>query len=115
VKLVIPYDYEYAWSFTDGVARVRKDGLVGCIDVRGKWILQATYNAIDHVAADFLVLETDSGKGLADVSGNIFLYPVWDKIAPVSGAIFRVERNSKFAYYNVRTRQFQWKEKDFVL
>lgn len=115
VKLVIPYDFEYAWSFTDGVARVRKDGLVGCIDARGKWILQATYNAIDHIATNYLVLETDSGKGLADVSGTILLQPVWDKIALVSGTIYRVERNSKFAYYNARTRQFQWKEKDFVL
>lgn len=45
-ELVIPYQYEFAWFFNDGLAMVKKNGKYGFIDRNGKEVIPCEYEDV---------------------------------------------------------------------
>ncbi|HET6990360.1 MAG TPA: WG repeat-containing protein, partial [Bacteroidia bacterium] len=109
IRLVIPYQYDGASSFSDGMARVKSDGNVGMIDVRGKEIIKPQFQTINYLD-NYIYVNDGNAWGLMDKKGNWILPCKYSKIEFVDSSMLRVEKNDKFGYYNIARCEFTWKE-----
>ncbi|CAN5149463.1 hypothetical protein BH09BAC5_BH09BAC5_10960 [soil metagenome] len=109
MQLVIPYEYDWVSSFSDGIALVKSDDEIRIINTKQKEVINGTFTA-GYFLEDYLYLNDGNGFGLFGKKGNIILPFNYSKIEFMSGNILRVERNSKFGYYNISSCSFIWKE-----
>lgn len=81
-NVVIPFQFDDASCFVDGIAVVKVGEKYGIINEKGQFILAPTYDDIGYVyEEDPYVKINNSGKyGLIDKNGNVVLWPEYDDI-----------------------------------
>jgi len=80
--LVIPAEFDYTYSFDEGVSRVVRNDLYGLIDKKGKFIVPCQYKSIGPCVGGFLSvqdLKTDK-KGFIDKTGKIVVPIKYDSV-----------------------------------
>ena len=110
IKLIIPYKYGTAGVFMDGIAVVKEDSLYTIINTKGNEMVMPQFRSI-RLLDDYLYVNDGKGYGLMDKKGNWILPCAYSEIEFVNSTILRVEKNEKFAYYNLVKCEFTWKEK----
>ena len=74
-KLAIPYEFEKAYKFEDGIANVQKDGKWGYIDTNGNWIIYHEFDTIYEFSAEGVAEGMQNGKwGLLTKEGD-YVFP----------------------------------------
>lgn len=74
-KLAIPYEFEKAYKFEDGIAKVQKDGKWGYIDTNGNWIIYHEFDTIYEFSAEGVAEGMQNGKwGLLTKEGD-YVFP----------------------------------------
>jgi len=77
-KLIIPAQYQDAWTFSDGLAAVEKDGNWGFIDRFGKVVIKPQFDRADSFAEGLAAVRVDKKWGYIDKSGNMVIEPKFD-------------------------------------
>lgn len=74
-ELVIPCEFEDAYSFNDGMALVQKDGKWGYIDTNGNWIIYREFDESFHFYTEGVAEVVQNGKwGLLTKEGD-YVFP----------------------------------------
>ena len=73
--MAIPYEFEKAYKFEDGIANVQKDGKWGYIDTNGNWIIYHEFDTISEFSAEGVAEGMQNGKwGLLTKEGD-YVFP----------------------------------------
>ena len=85
-KTVVPFEYDDIEDYSEGLARVRKNGLFGFIDKKGKIVIPITYplakNFSDGLAA---VSNKEKKWGFIDKSNAFVIRPAYNQVVPFKG------------------------------
>jgi hypothetical protein len=101
-NLVIPAEYDFATTFTDGYSEVRQDKKYGYIDKTGKVIVPIKYDDIINYnqalqKGEAVKVELNDKKGLISIRGEI-VSPKYDAIASFANGLAKVELNGKSGF-----------------
>nr|WP_246623808.1 WG repeat-containing protein [Sphingomonas colocasiae] len=78
----IPFRFEIAQHFSEGLAAVRTGGRFGYIDRSGKLIIPARYRAAGPFLHGYAEVRTGRGSGIIDRTGRFAVLPNFDRIMP---------------------------------
>lgn len=113
MKLRVQYQFDYAWPYNNGLAKVKKDGNIGFLDLKGEEAVRLEYSEAADPESGYIRIRNENGWGLMDTHGNFLLPCIYDRIEIISSYEVRLERNEKFAYYNLIRCDYFWKENGF--
>ena len=87
-EIAIPAQYRRAWVFSEGLAAVQKNGMIGFIDHRGKVIIDFQFPYHGNPLSKFvfsdghrIVADTLGKCGVIDKKGNWIISPEYDNIS----------------------------------
>jgi hypothetical protein len=79
-KLVIPFLYEYAHNFSEGLAAVKFNGKYGYIDKTGKWVIQPQFTGGGIFSEGLAAAGLEESKyGYIDITGKWVIQPQFYK------------------------------------
>ena len=115
VDLVIPYKFNFAWSFSDSLAKVEMDGLQGIIDVEGNYIVESIYNSIEEVQDQHtFIVEKDRKFGIIKNDGLPVLPLLFDQVKTLDSNTMFVELAGLMGIYNTSKQQYVYVEVGFT-
>lgn len=97
-ELLIPANYDYAYSFSEGLANVRKDGKWGFIDKLGKTVIPFIYDDAELFYAGLASVAKDGKYGYIDRSGKTVIPFLYDYADYYSFGLARVKKAGKWGY-----------------
>ena len=114
IKVTIPYNYSVADEFRSGMAKVtNKNGKVGFIDKAGKTVIEFQFDEVGVFKNNWCTVAIDGKTGVIDYTGSWILPCELDALTVIENNILRLEKNAKFAYYNISEKRYVWKEQGF--
>ena len=96
--LVIPLIYGNADDFSDGFARVSKDGKMGYIDQTGKVVIPFIYDRADEFSDGLAAVVKDDKWGYIDRTGKEVIPLIYKDTKSFSEGLLAVEKNDKWGY-----------------
>lgn len=89
--LVIPYQFEDATIFSEGIARVKKNGLWGFINTRGDWVITPQFARVGDFSNGYAeVCPKQDNCGLIDKTGKLIVDTTYFSITMFSDSLARV-------------------------
>lgn len=111
MKTLIPFKMDLAGQFKNGMALAGSEGKLGLIDKDGKWVVEPRYDEIlDSYADDCFLVVKGEKYGLIDRAGAELLPVDYEEPISIVGDIFQLNANGKMGYYNLKKKQFVWKQ-----
>lgn len=102
-KEIIPFIYEEARNFTNGLSQVRKDGKRGYIDKEGKEVIPLIYRCATTFYSDLALVSKNARKcEYIDKSGKVkasFDF-TWDEIEEITKGGIIVRKEDKYGFVN---------------
>ena len=71
-KEAIPFIYDYANEFYNGLAEVKINNKIGIINKTGKEVIPVKYDSIDKYSENFYSVRTGTKYGFVDLKGHEF-------------------------------------------
>ena len=112
--VVLKHDYNEAYPFADGMAKVRKGNKWGFIDSQGKEIIEIKYSEIGDWYNGFCKVAsggklkddvlTGAKYGFIDKNGAEVIKPEYDMIGQFSGSVALVKKKDKYGYIDTECR-----------
>lgn len=99
-EIAIPCKYDDVCSFNEGIARVKKEGVWGCIDRSGKEIISLKYEDIWPLSDCWMAVKFNKKWGCVDYRGDEFAICEFDEITLLSDQLIRVKQNGKYGLVN---------------
>ncbi len=96
--LVIPYQYDAAEDFSEGLACVSKDGKWGYIDKEGNVIIPFVYDFVWSFSEGLAPVERENKWGYIDKSGNEVIPCQYDYAIDFSDGLARVSKSGKCGF-----------------
>ena len=96
--VVIPAKYDFADSFSEGLAPVGINGKLGYIDKSGKEVIPLMYDSIDCFSEELAAVELNGKWGYIDKSGKEVIQLKYDDAFNFSEGLAAVELNGKYGY-----------------
>lgn len=84
----LPFRYEVAQRFHEGLAPVRIDGRWGYIDRTGAVVIPATFDGAGRFRGDYAEIKVGDAAGVINRQGRVVLAPQFKAIVPFSGDVF---------------------------
>lgn len=100
--LVIPYQYDGADAFSEGLAVVEKEGKWGYIDKKGDVIIPFLYEFANSFSEGMAAVQKEGRWGYIDKKGNEVVPCQYDFVSNFSDGLGKVEKNSKYGFVNNR-------------
>lgn len=95
-KDVIPYKYDYASPFKDGLALVSLEQKYGIIDKKGKEIIPPEYDNIVCLPNDFFIVKENGKNGVVNKKKKEIIPLVYDEIGEFSDELFCAKLDEKW-------------------
>lgn len=106
LKLVIPYNYEYANTFINDQAIVKKDSLCGLIDKKGDWLIQPEYNHIKRMEGIGYVVQQGRYKGVIGLNLESEVELKYDEIVPIEDTkLLKLKRDQNTFFYDYQHKK----------
>lgn len=112
--VVLKHNYNEAYPFADGMAKVRKGNKWGFIDSQGKEIIEIKYSEIGDWYNGFCKVAsggklkddvlTGAKYGFIDKNGAEVIKPEYDMIGQFSGSVALVKKKDKYGYIDTECR-----------
>lgn len=109
-SLAINFIYDQAYSFSAGIAKVKKGNKWGYIDPSGKEVIKIQYTDMgtwDNGRCKIAVGGAEKNGvlvgakyGFIDIKGNTLLKPVYDKIGAFNNGLAYCVKSGKYGYIN---------------
>ena len=97
-ELLIPANYDYAYSFSEGLASVRKDGKYGYIDKSGKTVIPFIHDGASPFCKGLAKIEKDGKYGYIDKSGKELIPFIYDYIYSFCEGLAKVKKDGTYGY-----------------
>ncbi|MFY7786836.1 MAG: WG repeat-containing protein, partial [Thermoflexibacteraceae bacterium] len=95
-------DYQNIEPFDNGVAKVRKNGLVGLIDQTGTETIVPIYNLIGEFRNGLALVQYDTKFGYINAKGEEVISTVYTEIQAFSEGMARFKRDTVSGYLNLQ-------------
>lgn len=105
LSLVIPYQYNFAESFVDTLAKVKLENYWGLIDKEGEQLLENEFDDIQITSFGFIV-EKDGLKGILNPLFQEIIPFLYDKIELFSEDILLLEKGESLGYYKISETKY---------
>jgi hypothetical protein len=102
LSLKIPYQYDYAISFTQNLGLVKKDGLWKLIDQDGKEALPNEFQTVKPLKESLYEVSHSNKKGLLDLNQLKLIEPAWDRIKWFNTELLQLESQTEVVYYDYK-------------
>lgn len=86
--VVVPFDFEEAKWFSEGLAAVRIKGRFGYIDKRGTVVIPPRFNAAGEFRGGYAEVRIDGASGIIDRRGRVVISAQFERIVPFTGTTF---------------------------
>jgi hypothetical protein len=86
--IVVPFDFEEAKWFSEGLAAVRIKGRFGYIDKRGTVVIPPRFNAAGEFRGGYAEVRIDGASGIIDRRGRVVISAQFERIVPFTGTTF---------------------------
>jgi hypothetical protein len=97
--LAIPPSFSYASSFSEGIAKVEKDGKFGFINKEGVFVIEPKYKMVYSFSHGLASVQTDDGKwGYIDQADIFVVQPQFEEAFEFSEQLARVKIGGKWGY-----------------
>jgi len=97
--LVIPYRWDFARDFSDGLASVKKDGKYGFIDKTGNLVIPCQWDeAYGFYKNGLSIVKRDGKCGWIDKTGALVIPCQWDDAWGFEDGLARVKRDGKYGF-----------------
>ena len=97
-NVVIPFKYDYAWEFSEGLAAVKQNDKWGFIDKSDNVVIPLKYDIAWEFKEGLAVVEQNGKFGYIDKSGNVAIPFKYDWALPFSEGLAMVKQNGKYGY-----------------
>ncbi len=101
VQLQIDYQFDYAYSFENGVAIVELDGFVGLINTKGEEITAIEYEELNRIANGYFIYTAQRRQGLMNSIGNLVFDQTYQRITKMNEGLLRLEDQNSIAYFDI--------------
>jgi len=101
-KVVIPFLYDDAGFFKDGIAVVQQSEKYGAIDKRNQKVIPFEYETIYDFDEDLAIAGTASEYGLISKRGEIIIPFKYSEIKKISPVVFIFQDSMGYGFYNVK-------------
>ena len=95
-KIVIPFKYDYVWSFSEGLASVKLNGKWGAIDRSGNEIVPIKYDNVWSFSEGLASVKLNGSWGVIDKYGNEVVPIEYDEIWSFSEGLASVKLNGSW-------------------
>ncbi len=103
-KIVIPTEYDEAYAFSNGMAKVAKNGRYGFVSADGRLVVNCIYDdAIDYSDGIGIVKQNDK-YGYINKQGKLIGQIDYDEAQPFSYGIAKVKRDGKNGFVDKNGR-----------
>ena len=99
--LIIQPEYDNAWPFKNGLAKVEKDGKQGYINKRNKVVIPFKYESCSQ-KGDFIIVYKQSKFGVIDLQGKEVIQLIYDGIHRLEDHSFVVTKDKKSGLFNIK-------------
>lgn len=99
-NMVIPFSYDDADDFENGLARVKVDTKFGVINTSGAFVLQPGYSNIGRFLEGKAVIDKNGTFGYANTEGKIIIEPKFEQAFDFSEGLAGVIVDGKYGYIN---------------
>ena len=96
--VVIPFKYDEAYNFSEGLAVVKLNGKYGFIDKSGKEVVPPKYENGGSFSEGLAVVELNGKWGFIDKSGKEVVPPKYEDVRYFSEGLAIVELNGKWGF-----------------
>lgn len=97
--------YEAAGDFSNGMAIVKKNGLLGAVNTEGKEVIPTEYVELNPFTEKVTSFKKANGKvGIIDVTGKVLCEKDYEKIFPVSDSCAKVQKGD-FGFINAMGKE----------
>lgn len=100
-RLIINYQFDYAYAFQNGIAFVEKQGKMGAINMKGEVVIPIRYDDLNRVGNDLFIFKLGGNMGLLNKKGEQVVPNKYNRVVPISDNLFRLENNERIDYYDV--------------
>ncbi len=97
-ELLIPYAYDYAGAFREGLAKVKKDGKYGYIDKTGREVIPLIYYSAYDFIEGLARVEKDGKCGYIDKTGKVVIPLIYDMVWSFIEGLAKVKKDGKYGY-----------------
>ncbi|MBU0569036.1 WG repeat-containing protein [bacterium] len=97
-KYVINPQFDFARSFSEGLAMVMIDGKCGYIDKSGKYVINPQFDFARSFSEGLAMVRLDEKCGYIDKNGKYVINPQFDFAGSFSEGLARVEIGEKWGY-----------------
>ena len=105
-KMVIPFTFDYATSFSEGTAIIKTNPFFGLINEEGEFLIGPYQEELKFVNDSLLIAKSVGKYGIIDVEGDTLLNYRYNKIEPISDIIVHLEEGEDVYYYNLKSATF---------
>ena len=103
LRLMIPYQYNMAFTFNQGHAIVMKDSLFGFIDADENYTIPPIYEKVTRLEDIGYLVYKEEKLGLNSFQLEKLLPTIYDHIEVYNEELLRIEENSEVYYFNLQT------------
>lgn len=98
--IIIQPEYDNAWPFKNGLAKVKKDDRQGFINKRNKTVIPFRYEYCSQ-KGDFIIVYRENKFGVTDLKGNEVIELNYDRISRLKDHSFVVTKERKSGLFNI--------------
>ena len=112
-KVVIPVEYEEAWGFSEGFARVQKNSKIGFIDKTGKALTPFQYDGAGGFSEGMAVVKKNGKFGFIDTTGKEVIPCAYDDVWAFCQGLAAVKKDGKWGFIDKTGKEvipFQYDE-----
>jgi hypothetical protein len=100
-RLIINYQFDYAYSFQNGIAFVEKQVKMGAINKVGEVVIPIRYDDINRFNNDLFIFKLAGNMGVLNESGEQVVPNKYNRVVPINKSLIRLENNERIDYYDV--------------
>lgn len=97
-RMAIDYKFDYARSFSEGLAAVELDGKWGYIDKTGEFVISPSFKRAGDFSVGLAAVELNGKWGYIDKKGGFVIPPSFEGAKEFSEGLASVELNGKWGY-----------------
>ena len=106
-EVAIPAEYDIIGNFSNGLARVKKDGKYGFINKNNEMIIENKYDFVNDFVNGYAIVTVDYLYGLINTEGKFVMDVKYTNLGNVYNDIcyFKTAEQTAFGYYNVNKEE----------
>ena len=104
-EILIPFRYDYAWNFSEGLAWVEKSEKSGFIDKSGREVVSPIYDSAKSFSEGLAWVKKSGKYGYIDKTGREIIPPIYDYISDFSEGLAWVKKSEKYGFIDKNGRE----------